>query len=176
MSDFINLWLHLLGLAAYFGATLAVLLMVLPPAMAQPDPAVRRRQLAAALQVYNPLVIAALGVALMTGAFNLTSYKAALRGAFFTELGSLLVWKLGLAFVLIMLATYGAFGLGHRLVRFEQWGEPVEADKEAAMIRRLRATLLLALVLTAMITALGLRLAPRGLPTPPPVQPKQTSA
>jgi uncharacterized membrane protein len=170
MTDFINLWLHVISLAAYFGTTLAIVMMVLPLARAEADPAARRRLLFRVLRIYNPLVIAVLGVLLMTGAFNLTNYKAALRAEFFVELGHLLAWKLGLAFVLIIIATYSVFGLGHRLVRFEQWGEPVDVAKESGIIRRLSATLIVALVLTAIITLLGLELTHPGarMPQAPP--------
>jgi putative copper export protein len=176
VTDFIDLWLHVLSLATYFGTTVAVVLMILPLARAEPDPAARRRLLARTLRVYNPLVIAALGVLLMTGAFNLTSYKAALRGVFFSELGHLLMWKLGLSFALIMLATYSVFGLGHRLVRAEQWQEPVEAEKEAGIMRRLMGTLIVALLLTAVIAVLGLRLAHTNLTPPQPPAATHTAA
>ena len=106
-GDFIGLWLHVLGLVAYGGATLALVLMVLPAATAEADPAARRAFLARALKVYDPLAIAALGVVVMTGASNLTSYKAALRGEFFQRVGWLLVWKLVLAFVVIMIGAIG---------------------------------------------------------------------
>ena len=171
MGDFINLWLHLLGLAVYFGATVAVVLMVLPLARAAEDPAARRRLLFRALRVYNPLVIAALGVVLMTGAFNLTNYKAALRGAFFAEIGTVLAWKLGVFFVLVIVATYSVFGLGHRLVRFEQWQEPVDVAKEDGIVRRLSSALIVALLLTAVITWLGLMLAHPALRPSPPIPP-----
>ncbi|HVN85661.1 MAG TPA: hypothetical protein VMW17_12535 [Candidatus Binatia bacterium] len=171
MSDFIDLWLHLIGMGTYFGSTLAIVLFVLPMARAEDDPAARRRLLSRALRVYNPLVIAALGVMLMTGAFNLTSYKAALRGTFFAELGSVLIWKLSLFFVLMITATYSVFGLGHRLVRFEQWQEPVDAAKEDGIVRRLSSSLVVALLLTAAIAWLGLRLAHPGLQSPPTVVP-----
>ncbi|HUI27745.1 MAG TPA: hypothetical protein VL403_16800 [Candidatus Kryptonia bacterium] len=171
MSDSINLWLHLLGMAVYFGATVAVVLMVLPLARAEEDPVARRRLLFRALRVYNPLVIAVLGIVLMTGAFNLTNYKAALRGTFFAELGYVLAWKLGLFFVLMITATYSVFGLGHRLVRFEQWQEPVDVAKEDGIVRRLSGALIVALLLTAAITWLGLMLAHPGLHAPPTTVP-----
>ena len=51
-----------------------------PAIAAEPDAARARPLAAAMLRIYDPLSIAALGVAIMTGAFSLTAYKAALRG------------------------------------------------------------------------------------------------
>jgi len=155
-SDFISLWLHILGLATYAGATLALVVMVLPAAAAIPDVAVRRTYLAHAIRVYDPLAIAALGVIVMTGAFNLTAYKNTLRGEFFTRMGWLLTYKLAIAFVVILVGTYITFGLGHRIVRQEFAGEPVDAAWLAGMTRRLIGACVLVLVLTAVTAYLGL--------------------
>ena len=157
-SDFFGLWLHVLGLAAYAGTTLALLLMVLPAARAVPEAGARRAFLARALRVYDPLAIAALGVIVMSGAFNLTAYKDALRGEFFARLGWLLVYKLALAFLVIMVGTYITFGLGHRIVRDEMAGEPADDGWLTSMSRRLSYACVLALVLTALTTWLGLAL------------------
>jgi uncharacterized membrane protein len=162
-TDYFDLWLHLLGLTAYGGATLALLLMVLPATKAATDPAARRAFLARALRVYDPLAIAALGVLIMTGAFNLTAYKEAMRGEFFARLGWLLVYKLGLAFLVVMTGTYITFGLGHRIVRTEMAQEPVDPAWLASMSRRLAYACVLALVLTAVTIWLGIGLGhPRG--------------
>lgn len=161
-TDFFGLWLHVLALVTYGGATLALLVMVLPAAKALPTAAAQRTVLARALRVYDPLAIAALGVLVMTGAVNLTAYKEALRGDFFARLGWLLVWKLVLAFFVIMTGTYIAFGLGHRLVRTEMAGEPVDALWLRSMSRRLVAACILALVLTALTAWLGLELGHPG--------------
>ncbi len=157
-TDFLGLWLHVLALATYGGATLALSFMVVPAVKALSDPAARRSVLAWALRIYDPLAIAALGVLVMTGAFNLTAYKDALRGEFFARIGWLLFWKLGLAFAVVMVGTYITFGLGHRIVRSEFGGEPVDAPWLASMIRRLVFGCILALILTALTAWVGLRL------------------
>lgn len=164
-TDFFGLWLHVLALVTYGGATLALLLMVLPATSAVADPAARRTFLARALRVYDPLAIAALGVLVMTGATNLTTYKDTLRGEFFARLGWLLVCKLGLAFLVIMAGTYITFGLGHRIVRTEMAGEPVDAPWLASMTRRLAYGCIVALLLTAITTWLGLQLGHPRLPS-----------
>lgn len=163
VSDFVYLWLHVLSLAAYFGATLAVMLFVLPATRAEGDPAAGRRLLVAVLRRYDPFVITVLGVLIMTGAFRLTSYKAALQGLFFRQLGTLLAWKLGLTFALVMVAVYSVFGLGHRLVRSADWDEPFDPEKEAGIRRRLSQALALALLLAAATTVLGLKMVRSGV-------------
>lgn len=157
-SDFLGLWLHVLALTVYGGATLALWLMVLPAARAVSDASACRTVLARALRIYDPLAIAALGVLVMTGASNLTTYKEALRGEFFARLGWLLVWKLSFAFALVMVGTYITFGLGHRIVRTEMAGEPPDAAWLGSMIRRMAYGCMLAMALTALTTWLGLQL------------------
>jgi uncharacterized membrane protein len=155
-TDFIGLWFHILGLAAYAGSTLALVLIVLPAARAVPDPAARRTFLAHALRVYDPLAIASLGVIVMSGAFGLTAYKDALRGEFFARMGWLLAYKLLLAFAVVMIGTYITFGLGHRIVRNEMGGEPLDPDWLVGMSRRLSWACVLAVALTALTAWLGL--------------------
>lgn len=157
-SDQLGLWLHLLGLAAYFGSTLYLVLMVLPAARRLTDAAARQSFLALHFKVYNPLTIGALGVQVMTGAFNLTSYKAVLRGEFYDKVGYLLVWKLTLVFALIMVATYVSFGIGLRIVRHEEWNEQLGEERLNSMMRRLSGPLWLCLILTAATTWIALRI------------------
>ena len=158
MGTQIELWLHLLAFATYVGATVAVLLICLPMARAEPDPERRLRIVTGTMRVYDPLTIGALGVLVMTGAFNLTAYKAALRELFFSRLGSVLAWKLLLSFFLINLAAYIAFGLGHRIVRAAEDTPTLDPDRLDRMVTRLRWSLLTALVLVGAITwvALGM--------------------
>lgn len=157
-GDFFGLWLHVLALVTYGGATLAVWVMVLPAARAVADRAARRTFLARCLRVYDPLAIAALGVLVMSGAINLTTYKDVLRGEFFARMGWLLVWKLTLAFLVVMIGTYITFGLGHRIVRTEMAGEPVDGQWLDGMCRRLGYACGLAAVLVAVTAWLGLEL------------------
>jgi hypothetical protein len=94
----------------------------------------------------------------MTGAFSLTAYKAALRGAFFERLGGPLAWKLFFTFILVNLAAYVAFGIGHRVVSAVGRGEPPDAAQLASFLRRLRTSSVLALVLVAVIVWVALRM------------------
>jgi len=155
--DDLTRWAHLLGLAVYLGSTLALALMVLPAVQQIADPALQRRALAKALRPYNVLSIGALGVLLMTGASALTDLKATMRADFGRLLWPL-AWKLLLAFLLINVATYLSFGLAHRLVRAEIGQLPVEPERQASIIRRMRGTAWVAVALAAYTTWIGLRL------------------
>jgi uncharacterized membrane protein len=153
--DFVGLWLHVLALAAYGGATFALIAIIVPASAGQ-RPDTRHSFLAQSLRFYDPLAVATLGVIVMTGAFNLTRYKEAMRDAFFAELGWLLVWKLAFAFVVVMIGTYIAFGLGHRIVRAEMAGEPFDPEQLSAMSWRLVYAGSLNLLLLAVTAWLGL--------------------
>jgi uncharacterized membrane protein len=166
VSATVNLWLHLLAFATYAGATVAVLLICLPLARGEDDADRRRQIIVATMRIYDPLTIAALGVLVMTGAFNLTAYKAALQGLFFDRLGTLLAWKLFFTFVLIILAAYIAFGIGHRIVRRADAGEPGDAVWLDRMLARLRTSALLAVLLVAIIAWIALQMThPGSLPS-----------
>ncbi len=167
-GDFFGLLLHVASLIVYGGATLAIVALVIPAARAVEDPTIRRTVLARALYIYDPLAIAALGVLVMSGATNLTSYKAALRVGFFQKMGWLLVWKLGLAFLVVMAGTYITFGIGHRIVRDEGFGEPVDPKWLESMMRRLNGACIASLVLLLVTMWLGMELGHPATPTPAP--------
>ncbi len=154
--DRFTLWLHLVSLAAYFGATLAFVVVMLPVVDRIESHEERVRILTGLLARLNPLLIAVLGILVMTGAFSLTSYKARLRSEFFTRIGEPLTLKLILTFVLINGVTYVAFGLAHRLVRTAQWGDPISPEKLASMVRRMRIGSIVNLVLAAWIVWVAL--------------------
>src|SRR2546422_6009529 len=135
--DAFTRWIHMLAVAAYLGATLAIVLVFLPAMEAVEDPALQRRLLARGLRPYNVLSVGALGVLVISGASGLTDMKAML-GREFGRLVWPLVGKLSLTFVLINVATYFSFGLAHRLVRAELGQLPVEPEKQAGVMRRMR--------------------------------------
>lgn len=157
MHDF-QLWLHVVSSAVVLGATVifALLLGIVREA---DSPAERRRRLAALARVWDPLVIGVLGVSLMTGAFNLTDYKARLGPRFFEVLGGVLGWKLALTFLAIMIATSIAFGIGHRTVREELGEHPLDAAAVESRLKRLPALLWTLVVLLGIVFALGLETA-----------------
>src|SRR5437867_1778261 len=152
--DAFTRWVHLLAVAVYLGATLAVALVFLPAMEAVGDPALQRRLLARGLRPYNVLSVGALGVLVISGASGLTDMKA-MMGPAFGQLVWRLVGKLSLTFVLINVATYFSFGLAHRLVRAELGQLPVEPEKQAGMIRRMRGTAWVGVALAAWTVWVG---------------------
>ena len=169
MSDFILLWTHVLSLAVFFGSGVTLLVTVLPPAAQIDDPTARQTYLAKGLKYYNPLSIGSLGVVLMTGAWNLTAFKAKPGLAFFTpegylsDFGSLLSLKLLIVFILINVSAAVSLGMGHRLVRTEVRGEAFPPDKLPGLVRRIQVFTGVALVLTAWIVWISLDMSRLGL-------------
>lgn len=164
MEARLTLWLHLLATAAYFVATAAVVAIAVPRARREADEGRRLRSIAAAMRLYDPFSIAALGVMVMTGAFQLTSYKAALRERFFEYVGVTLAWKLFFAFLLVNLAAYVAFGVGHRLVVRTHHPEPVPPGWVDAMLGRLQVSSIVALLLVAVVVWFSLGMHPGAVP------------
>jgi hypothetical protein len=159
MSDQFILWIHLLSLAVYFGSGVTFIVVLLPLAAQLSVAREKQRFLAQALKLYNPLSIGALGIALMTGAFNLTSYKAAFPGLqFFSLLGGILGLKLLLVFVVINMSAAASLGTGHRIVRTEVRGEEIEPHRLARLVTRLQIFTILTLLLTAWIVWVSLNL------------------
>jgi len=155
--DAFTRWIHVLAVAAYLGATLAIVLVFLPAMEAVEDPALQRRLLARGLRPYNVLSVGALGVLVISGASGLTDMKAML-GPQFGQLLWPLVAKLSLTFVLINVAAYFSFGLAHRLVRAELGQLPVEPEKQAGMLRRMRGAAWLGVALAAWTVWAGVKL------------------
>jgi len=151
-------WIHLLALAVYLGTTLDLACVFLPAAEAIADRGVQRRVLARGLRVYNVLSVGALGVLVISGASALTDWKAALGPAFGRILWRL-VAKLSLAFLLILVSTYVSFGLAHRLVRAELGQLPIEPERQAGMIGRMRGAAWVGVALAAWTAWVGLRLS-----------------
>src|SRR5436305_14667068 len=157
--DAFTRWVHLLAVAVYLGATLAVALVFLPAMEAVGDPALQRRLLARGLRPYNVLSIGALGVLVLSGASSLSEWKA-LLGRDFARLLWRLVAKLSLTFALILVATYVSFALAHRLVPAALGQLPVDAAAQTGMIRRMRTGAWLGLALAAWTAWVGVGLTP----------------
>jgi hypothetical protein len=103
------------------------------------------------------LSVGALGVLVISGASGLTDLKATM-GPEFGRLLWRLVGKLSLTFLLINVATYFSFGLAHRLVRAELGQLPLEAEKQAGMVRRMRAAAWMGVGLAAWTVWVGMGL------------------
>jgi hypothetical protein len=151
----LQLWLHVVSSGVILGATV-IFAMLVGYVREAGEPAEQRRRLAALARVWDPLVIGVLGISLMTGAFNLTDYKARLGPRFFAELGGVLGAKLALTFLAVMVATSIAFGIGHRTVREELGEHPLDPGALSSRLRRLPMLLWTLAVLLALVFALGL--------------------
>jgi uncharacterized membrane protein len=130
-------WVHLLATGLFLGATAGLALFTVPRARRTSDPLARRALLARALRIYDPLAIALLGVMVMTGAWSITGYKQILGTSYFADFASHLVWKLGLAFLVVMSGTWVAFGIGHRLVGQADRGDELDEKRLGGMTSRL---------------------------------------
>ncbi len=131
------LWIHLVATGLYLGATAALALFAVPSARRVEDPLRRRRQISRVLRAYDPTAIGLLGIMLMTGAWSITGMKQALGGDYFESFGQFLAWKLGLAFFVLFFGVYIAMGIGHRIVREDDWSDEVDADKLSSMMSRI---------------------------------------
>jgi uncharacterized membrane protein len=151
-------WLHLAALAIYIGSLLSLWIVYLPAISRIDDPPARGRQLARRLKFYNPLQTGALGVLVLSGAFQLTELKAAYRESFVKELGAILAVKLALAFVLIIFGIHQTMGVGLPFVRRCDAGEPISSEDIAAVTRRLKITIPPLLILTVLTSYMGLKM------------------
>ncbi|HXG53602.1 MAG TPA: hypothetical protein VNN77_19550 [candidate division Zixibacteria bacterium] len=151
-------WLHVLALTIYFGSAVSLSALLLPALGALEDRNERALALATALRFYNPLHIGALGVALLTGAFELTALKAVYREAFMSEIGYNLAVKLLFVFLLVMCSVYQAMGIGHRFVKRQENEGIVPPEELDRVTRRLKAANWCILSLALIGFWLGLRL------------------
>lgn len=151
-------WLHLIALIVYLGAVLGFWLILLPSLSIFPKHEERLQVLIRGLKFYNPLQVGALGILLFSGAFQLTELKAAYRENFVKEIAFNLGVKLFFAFLLVIFSVYQALGIGHRLVRRHEGGEPIGAEQLTSILRRLKSANWCILVLTAITLWLGLRM------------------
>jgi uncharacterized membrane protein len=166
LADNLLLWAHLCAMAAYFGAQFAVIYMLLPAAERAGDESVRRAALITGFRFYNPFVLGALGVVLMTGAMMVTDLKAGMLTDYYARIGRPLAFKLLLAFLVIFLQTYITFGLAFRIGRQEEVaahgdGEPFTKKQVDSMLRRIRYVTWFTILLTAAIILVSLRISER---------------
>jgi uncharacterized membrane protein len=151
-------WLHLIALIVYLGAVLGFWLMLLPAVAVLDKHEDKLQLLARGLKFYNPLQVGALGIILFSGAFQLTALKAVYRETFVKEIGYILFWKLVFVFLLVIFSVYQALGIGHRLVRRYEGGDPVTAEQLSSIMRRLKSANWFILLLAAVTLWLGLRM------------------
>jgi len=154
----LNGWLHLIALFAYVGAIVGLPAMLLPAVATIKSHEDRLALLIRGLKLYNPLQVGSLGILVFTGAFQLTELKAVYRELFAKQLGYNLGMKLLFAFFLIIVSVYQSMGVGHRLVRTHEAGEPISEQQLASVTRRLRGSTWVILALAVITAWFGLRL------------------
>ena len=154
----LNSWLHVIALIVYLGTVAALWVMLLPAASAMDNRGNRAQFLIRGLKLYNPVQIGALGVLLVTGAFQLTELKAAYRELFVKQVGYNLGIKLGVAFFLVLISVYQCMGIAHRAVKRHEGGERLTPAEIDSTVRKLKRLNWLILVLALVTVWLGLRL------------------
>lgn len=92
----------------------------------------------------------------MSGAFDVTRYKMKGAEVFLGSFGSSLALKLVLVFFLILLSVYQTMGIAHRGLRRYEANE--EAFSWDLLLPKLRGTSWAILVLTAVVSLIGLKL------------------
>jgi len=162
------LWLHVTAMAAYFGAQVGAIYMLLPAAELAGDEDRRRAVLIAGFRFYNPFSIAMLGVIVITGAMMLTDLKADLKFDYFVRIWPALSLKLALAFLLIFIQTYITFGLAFRIGRQEEVADHGDGPRFTAaqvnsMLARIRAMTWVTIVLAAAVIFVSLTLMRRAV-------------
>ena len=154
----LNSWLHLMALTVYLGSVLGLWLLLLPALSVIKDHEGRVKLLARGLKLYNPLQNGALGLLVISGAFQITVLKDAYRELFIKELGVPLVLKLILSFVLIILSTYQSMAVAHRFVRRYEGEEILSPQDTETVTRRLRVTTPVMFFLAIITALVGVRL------------------
>jgi hypothetical protein len=149
-------WFHLIATGLFLGTTAGLALFTVPSVQRIADATQRRHSLARTLRVYDPLAIALLGVMVMTGAWSVTGYKETL-GAAYVDFASHLAWKLLFAFLVVMSGTWVTFGIGHRVVRSLDFGDPTDEKLLASQTARLRGAAWTTVALTIGTIVVALR-------------------
>src|SRR5215510_5111362 len=154
----LNAWLHLIALAVYVGAFVCLWAMLLPVTSNLENHKDKIPFLAHGLKLYNPIQIGALGVLLFTGAFQLTDLKAEYRELFVKQLAYNLGIKLFVAFFLVLLSVYQSMGIAHRFVKRYEAGDTITSQEFDLIIRKLKNSNGIILILAIITLWFGLRL------------------
>ena len=154
----LNSWLHLIALAVYVGAVVGLWAMLLPAASKIENHKDKVPFLVRSLKLYSPIQIGALGVLLFTGAFQLTDLKAVYRELFVKQLGYNLGIKLFVAFFLVLFSVYQSMGIAHRFVKRHEAGDTITSQEFDSVIRKLKSSNGLILILALITLWFGLRL------------------
>lgn len=151
-------WVHLLAVTVYLGSVVGVGFILLPALRVIKSHEAQVNLLARGLKLYNPIQSGALGVLVISGAWQVTELKAIYRELFLKELGLRLGLKLTLSFVLVLLSVYQSMAVAHRFVRRNESGELLSYGDFRSTIQRLRTSTLVLLVLALATVLAGIAL------------------
>jgi len=154
----LSFWLHLIALTVYLGSLVGLWVFVLSPLSSLKSHEDQVAFLILRLKIYNPVQIGALGVLVITGAFQLTDLKDTYRILFTREFGESLSLKLLLAFVIIILSTYQSMGVAHRFVRRSEAPEPVPPADLRSVTTRLRSLTLVIFFFTLITVWVSIKI------------------
>lgn len=154
-------WLHLLAMTAYVGSLVGLAAIFLPALSAVKNHESEVKFLARGLKLYNPLQSGALGVLVVSGAWQVTELKAIYREFFLREIGLRLSLKLTLSFILVILSVYQSMAIAHRFVRRYEGGEIPSPEDLRSTIGRLRSSTYALLILTLATVLAGIALKHR---------------
>ena len=156
-------YLHVVSALIYLGGMIFIGGLLIPSARRLLEARKILQAIGQVVGLVHPVLLASLGLLIMTGAAMLTDLKGALGNRYFTQLFATLGPKLFVVFILALLNSYQFFGLGLPLAR--SMAEGVEGsvtlppERMAAMLTqmgRLQACAWTAVALGGAAGALGL--------------------
>ena len=151
------LYVHLLSMAAVVGGSLFMTFILTPLARKVLGERERMQLLAAVLKRFHPFLLLCYGLLLVSGAWMVTDVKIASGVNYFKTYGGILIWKLGLVFAALMVASYQFFGLGTGIVYAVE--NNLELKDAMRRLQRLWHASLANLAILFAVVYLGLRLS-----------------
>ncbi len=153
-------WLHVTGAAVSLGSGLFLVFVFFPSLKTIPDPALRMKTLAAAIQYFHPIFLLGICTTFMTGAMRLTDLKIDFGQLYYSSLGHVLMWKFGLTTLIFLIAGGQCFGMGLKLQRMANGvieGTLERQERLANAIKKMATYNVIALAVTIYF---GLKLLP----------------
>jgi len=156
-------YLHVVSALIYLGGMVFIAGLLVPSARRLGEAGRTLQTIGQAVKIVHPVLLASLGLLIVTGAAMLTNLKAALGSRYFSQLFAALGPKLLVVFILALLSSYQFFRLGLLLTRSmaEEAEGPLRMppDRMAALLRlvgRLQGCAWTAAALGGVVAALGL--------------------
>jgi uncharacterized membrane protein len=159
----VALWIHILAMVVVLGGYIFLSLFWWPVLVrAVPDVRVQVHLLGQTLRRFFTVVVLALTVLVLTGGLYLLppAYRAFGAGdeASLAAFHLVLLWKLGMVFVVFILVPMQLFGLAFRLTRMDAGVHPFDPQLAARLGQRLQIVSYLIIVLLTAVVILSTRL------------------